>query len=153
MARIRAPNLDDDAIAEIASILDGWSGKLSWELLIHAVKRKMHATYTRQALHNHARIKQSFALRKKALAETQAGGSRRSRPVSPELQALLDRIERIEAANARLQAENHALLGQVACWAYNAQTRGLTEAFLNRPLPEIDRDRTMRLAADKHRKQ
>jgi hypothetical protein len=153
MTRIRAPNLDDDAIAEIVSILDGWSGKLSWELLIQSVKRRKQAAYTRQTLHNHARIKQAFALRKNALAEAQAGGLRKPKPASPELQVLLDRIERLEAANARLQAENHALLGQFASWAYNAQTRGLSEDFLNQPLPEIDRDRTRRLGTDKQRKQ
>jgi hypothetical protein len=40
MTRAWAPNLADHDIAEIASILDGWAGKLSWELLIQAIQKR-----------------------------------------------------------------------------------------------------------------
>ena len=139
MTRTRAPNLDDDHIAEIVSILDGWSGKLSWELLIQAIQKRKQATYTRQALHKHERIRQAFSLRKQLLSD--AGPAPKAE--SPELQAALERIARLEGENARLKAENNALLAQFACWAYNAHTRGLDQAFLSRPLPAVDRDRTV----------
>lgn len=145
MTRTRARNLDDDAIAEIVSILDGWTGKLSWELLIDAIARRTHAHYTRQALHNHERIRHAFGQRKKALAE--ARGERGPGADSPELQAALERIARLEAENQRLDAENQRLLGQFACWAYNAHTRGLDQAFLSRPLPVVNRDQTKRQLA------
>jgi hypothetical protein len=151
VTRDRAPNLSDDDIAEIVSVLDGWRGKLSWDLLIEAIKRRKKFFYTRQTLHNHARIRQAFSLRKKHLSEALPGGPRKPKPASPEIQVLLDRIGRLEAENARVRGENQALLGQFACWAYNAQTRGLDAAFLSRPLPEVDRDRTGKSDAKKSR--
>jgi hypothetical protein len=142
MPRSRARNLADSDIAEIVAILDGWVGKLSWELLIAAIRQRRHATYTRQALHKHERIKLAFSLCKNRLAATDGGTV--VKVASPELQAALERIARLEGENARLTAENQALLGQFACWAYNASTRNLDLAFLSRPLPPVDRDRTAR---------
>jgi hypothetical protein len=140
MSRSRARNLDDDAISGIVSILDGWTGKLSWELLIEAIERHRRVTYTRQALHKHERIKHAFAFRKKAIAEKNGSGI--PNVESPELQAALERIARLEGENERLESENQRLLGQFACWAYNAHTRGLDHAFLSRPLPSVNRDQT-----------
>ncbi len=145
MTRIRARNLDDEAIATIVGILDGWTGKLSWESLIEAVERHTHARYTRQALHKHERIKSAFSLRRKVIVEARSG--RGPSADSPELQAALERIARLEAQNARLEAENQRLLEQFACWAYNAHTRGLDHAFLSRPLPHVNRDQTSKSVA------
>jgi hypothetical protein len=139
MSRIRAPNLDGESIAVIVGILDGWKGKLSWEALIEAIERRTHARYTRQALDKHVRIKTAFGLRKKALAE--ARGERGPAADSPELEAALQRIARLEGENTRLTAENQNLLEQFARWAYNAHARGLDQNFLNRPLPPVNRDR------------
>jgi len=147
MARVRGKNISSDDVADIVSILDGWAGKLTWGLLIRSIVSRKRVEYTRQALHKHQRIKQAFAVRKKALAVGKVLGI----PTvgSPELQAALERIRRLEAENARLEAENQALLGQFACWAYNAHTRGLDHAFLSRPLPTVNRDQTAPLSAQK----
>jgi hypothetical protein len=148
----RERNLDSEAISRIVAILDGWSGKLTWELLIDAIRRHLRADYTRQALHKHERVKQAFSLRKKALSDGRTGAV--PDVDSPELRAALERIARLEAENVRLQSENQALLGQFACWAYNAHTRGLDHAFLSRPLPSVNRDQTpRRLEAVKPTKQ
>lgn len=143
MTATRAKNLTDADIADVVGILDGWTGKLTWELLIDAIERRRRQRYTRQALHRHARIRHAFAHRKAALAEGRArrvkGGN------SPELQAALQRIARLDAENQRLRAENDRLLEQFARWAYNAHTRGMDENFLSRPLPEVNRDQTKRV--------
>ena len=146
MARTRARNLSAEDISDIVALLDGWSGKLSWELLIQAIGLRMRATYTRQALHKHERIKHAFAVRKRLLA---AGGANVAPKVgSPELAAALQRIARLEGENARLESENQRLLEQFARWAYNAHTRGLDQQFLSRPLPPVNRDQTV-LATDR----
>jgi hypothetical protein len=139
MSVSRERNIDSEAISRIVSILDGWSEKLTWELLIGAIRRHLRADYTRQALHKHERIKQAFVLRKKILS---SGSAVEDIKGPPELRAALERIARLEGENARLTAENQRLLEQFACWAYNAHTRGLDYAFLNRPLPAVNRDRT-----------
>ena len=136
----RAKNLRDEDVAKIVEVLDGWSGKLTWGLLIDAIEKRVFARYTRQALHKHTRIKDAFAHRKASLASS--GERPRKMASSPELQLALDRIERLIGENERLEAENNRLLEQFVRWAYNAHTRNLDEAFLNRPLPKVDRQQT-----------
>lgn len=148
MTRVRERNLDDTVVATIVEVLDGWSGRLTWEALIEAVERREGLRYTRQALHRHERIRLAFTVRKKALLVDDA----QPREVtSPELQVALDRIARLEAENRRLVAENNALLEQFARWAYNAHTRNLTQDFLNNPLPAVDRERSKPLHAARKR--
>lgn len=135
MAQRRAKNLDDDGIKQIVEILDGWSKKLTWELLIDAIELRMYSRYTRQTLHKHERIRSAFELRKAALADDEEVRIVRS----PELQKALEKIARLEAENKRLEYENQQLLEQFACWAYNAHTRGLDSNFLNKSLPPVNR--------------
>lgn len=136
MVHKRAKNLDDADIKQIVEILDGWSEKLTWDMLIDAIELRMHNCYTRQALHKHERIRNAFELRKKGLV----GGDGEIRTVrSPELQKSLERIARMEVENTRLESENEKLLEQFARWAYNAHTRGLDSNFLNQPLPPVNR--------------
>ena len=133
----RSKNIGDQEIQIIVGILDGWSGPLTWNLLIDAVKSRLHCRYTRQALHKHERIRVAFELRKKNAdaAEQRPRGS-------VQIQKAMERIARLEAENQRIQKENELLLEQFARWSYNAYVHGLGEADLNRPLPEIDRRQT-----------
>lgn len=135
----RARNLDDGAIEKIVQILDGWTGTLSWELFIVQIEKATHNLYTRQALNKHGRIKDAFTARKVAL-----GGRDRKlfENKSPEMQLAQQRIARLEAENQRLGNENNTLLNQFVRWAYNAHSRGLDQAFLNTPLPSVNRERT-----------
>lgn len=136
----RAKNLEDADIAQIVEMLDGWSGKLSWNLLIDAIEKRRHMRYTRQALHKHERVAQAYSMRKKVLS------ARVDRDEitysSPELQILNQKLARTTAENIRLKSENEHLLEQFVRWAYNAYTRNLDKEFLNRPLPGVNRDVT-----------
>ena len=134
----RSRNLTPGAIEQIVSIIDGWSGKLTWDLLIQSVARRLRGTYTRQALHKHERIRSAFTLRKKTLSISVG----KKKAISPEFQATNERIARLEGENQRLQMENDRLLEQFVRWAYNAYSRGLDEQFLSRPLPAINRQQT-----------
>lgn len=133
----RAKNLEDNDVATIVGILDGWTGRLSWNSLLDAVERHLFARYTRQALHKHARIQRAFEQRKRVLAAE--SGRPRKLASTPEAQVALDKVGRLEAQVERLEAENARLLEQFARWAYNASTRGLEETYLNSPLPDVNR--------------
>jgi len=133
--RERSKNLDDLAIAKIVEILDGWSGKLTWDSLISDVELKLKESYTRQTLAKHARIKSAYDLTKERLK----GSSMDNKITSPEIQILLQKIEKLEAQNTRLEQENQNLLMQFTTWAYNAYAKGITKDNLNQPLPPIDR--------------
>ena len=136
MAQKRGKNLSDDDIKHIVELLDGWTGKLTWELLIDAIEFRMHSRYTRQTLHKHERIYNAFELRKKGIAD----GDGEVRTVrSPEMQKALERIARLEVENRRYESENEKLLEQFARWAYNAHNRGLDSIYLNQSLPPVYR--------------
>lgn len=139
MTQKRSKNLGDAEIKQIVEILDGWSEKLTWDLLIDTIELDMYNRYTRQALYKHERIRHAFDIRKKELSEI-GGGVRKVE--SPQLQIALDRIARLEAENRRLESENKQLLEQFARWAYNAHTRSLDHDFLNRALPPVNRGQT-----------
>lgn len=136
----RAKNLEDADITQIVEMLDGWSGKLSWDLLIDAIEKRRYMRYTRQALHKHERIGQAYSLRKKSLAAL--GDSKEETYSSPELQIAQQNLARLTAENTRLKAENEQLLEQFVRWAYNAHTRNIDKGFLNQPLPSVNRDVT-----------
>jgi len=140
---MRAKNLKDQDIASIVSILDGWSGKLSWDLLIEAIEVRRLGCYTRQALHKHVRIREAFGLTKIRLANS-SSIEKVSKELDPEMRVAFQLIERLEAEKLRLTLENNRLLEQFVCWAYNAHTRGLSKDFLNQPLPRVDREQSVR---------
>jgi hypothetical protein len=139
MSLRRAKNLTDSDIKQIVEIVDGWSGRLTWDLLIEAIELRMYNRYTRQALYKHERIRHAFDLQKKSLSGT---GGNEKRAASPELQIALERIARLEAENRRLEAENERLLEQFVRWAYNAHVRGLDKESLNQSLPPVNRGQT-----------
>lgn len=40
MSKTRAKNLDADSLEVVVGILDGWLGKLTWDLLIKAIEER-----------------------------------------------------------------------------------------------------------------
>lgn len=140
-SRKRARNLDDKSIEKIVQILDGWTlPKLNWKLFIEQIALRMRTVYTRQALYNHVRIREAFAGRKKHFAN---GASKESLACSPRLEQALQRIERLEAENQRLNRENNNLLEQFNRWVYNGYTKQMDTRmrdFMNQPLPPVHRE-------------
>lgn len=135
-AASRSKNLNDQSIEAIVKILDGWSGKLTWDLLIEEIRKRLHQTYTRQALFAHDRIKSAFNLQKGRLPYVKEGSKKLYRP---EDVAESERNARLMAENARLENENQRLLEQFNRWAYNAHTQGFSEEVLNKALPKVYR--------------
>jgi len=145
MRHKRSRNLDDAAISEIVGIFDGWTGPLSWKILIEAIEELTRVRYTRQALNNHARIKLAFSLRRESLQA--AGVAMRVSAKTPEVDASLQINARLETEIDRLKAENTRLLEQFVRWSYNANNHGVREEVLNRPLPDVNRDSSLRRTA------
>jgi hypothetical protein len=134
--KARAKNLDHESVAAIVEILVTWTGELRWCLLVDAVRDHCGETYTRQALSRHEGIAAAFRQRK---STTILARPSRGRPRTAADQLDVNAVARMTAEIARLRAENAALMEQFARWAYNAHCRGLDEAYLNRPLPHVER--------------
>jgi len=132
----RSKNLTDQSIEAIVRILDGWSGKITWELLIEEIKKRLHQTYTRQALFSHERIRIAFQLKKDSLPFHK---EKLKKLYDPEEIIESQRNARLVAENTRLERENQRLLEQFTRWAYNAHTYGLSEDQLNKALPMVHR--------------
>ena len=141
MAKRRARNIDEYAIIQIVALLDGWSAKLSWDLLVDEIEKRVGTHYTRQALDKHARIKIAYQTTKRRLGKASSPPSRQ-KLYPQELGATLERLERLAAENCRIRVENERLLEQFVTWAYNAYLKGLTKEYLNTPLPGFDRELT-----------
>jgi len=51
----------------------------------------------------------------------------------------MDRAHRLQQENAELRRREMLLLEQFHRWAYHASSRGLTQDFLDQPLPPLNR--------------
>lgn len=131
-------HLNEKDIEAICSILDGWSGKLTWEALIAETGKRIGQEFTRQTFNRHTRIKKAYDLRKVALRDNHG----RPEVRSVELQKALEVIDRLRAENQRLKAENDRLLERFVRWSNNSISRGVTMEQLDHPLVPVDRART-----------
>lgn len=136
MKHQRAKNLTERDVSTVVELLDGWTGKLTWPALCTSIARRMRQHYTRQALHAHEPIRQAFARRKEAGAALRREGALETKGAGD------TELARLVAENAGLQVQLDAMRDKFVVWAYNAYAKGLSEAELSRPLPEVDRDRT-----------
>ena len=134
----RSENLTDVVIEKIVHILDGWSGKLTWNGLIDEIEIHIKTRYTRQALAKHKRIKDAYDLTKDRVSK----GIKEIPNVSVEVAVLIQKTKRLEAENDRLHKENQDLLAQFARWAYNAYSKGITKDILDKALLDVDRGAT-----------
>ncbi|KNC13655.1 hypothetical protein [Pseudomonas sp. RIT-PI-a] len=142
MVKRRAKNIDDCAIQQIVGVLDGWAAKLSWDLLVDEIEKRLGVRYTRQTLDKHARIKIAYQCTKQRLSEAYSP-EHQKKLACQELGPIMERLERLAVENARLRAENGHMLEQFVTWAYNAHLKGLTKEYLNTPLPRVDREVTL----------
>jgi len=133
------PRLTEQDIEVVCGLLDGWTGKLTWEFLIQELLQRWRRSYTRQALDRHARIKRAFSGAKLRLRKSPVNLKRQG-PV--ELERERERRQRSEAEVERLKREIDYLTDQFLRWASNAYIKGLSKADLDRPLVPIDREPT-----------
>jgi len=133
-----AARISGDKVDQMVALLDSWPHdlKLSWSEFITECYRHLHFKYSRQALCRHWLIAEAFTRNKKRLRD--ASVPRKLNHLTVKKAA--ERIERLEQQVKELEHANQTLLEQFVRWAYNASNRGLTEEYLNQPLPHADRN-------------
>lgn len=142
MVRSRGKNIDEAMQETIIGILSGWSGRLSWSLFLEAVRVRVGHLYTRQTLSGNEMISLAYATHRKRVRGAAPESAQLDSEVAPEVRILQETNERLKAENARLSAENNAYIETFTTWAHNASNRGLTNEYLNTPLPKVDREQT-----------
>ncbi|QRM51755.1 hypothetical protein F3Y33_20800 (plasmid) [Rhizobium sp. BG6] len=119
-------------VRTVVTLINNWSGTLTWDDLCAAVGNKTGLFYTRQTLSKYEQIKSAFRAYKAAPEPC----SKRS--TNSENQAD-KKVRDLERKVNELQALVDTLLEKFARWAVNASTKNLTEEFLDRPLRQINR--------------
>jgi hypothetical protein len=139
MKKRRSPDLTQEVLQNVLDALDGWKGKLTWELLLDAVEKLTGHRYSRFTFAEYPEIANAFSLRKESLRGSFA---RSSEPRDERVRLALEQIARLQAKAERLQVENDLLSEQFVTWAINAERKGVTMDMLNAALPKPNRDRT-----------
>jgi len=140
MKKTRAPDLTAERIEIVLETIDGWKGKLTWDLLIAAVEKSIGVAYSRFTFSEYPQIANAFALKKDALRGIWKGES--TVPRDERVRAALEQVTRLQATVVRLKQENMLLKEQFVTWAHNAERKGVTIMMLNAPLVKPQRDRT-----------
>ena len=129
MAKGKGKRLTDLDIEKAVELLDGWAGKLTWNIYLTILAAEIGHQYTKAAMLRHDRIKLAWDNAKSRVRTTEGShGSVGLKQANNKIQELKDRAD-------RLQRENNALLEQFVRWSYNATLHGLTPEQLNRDLP------------------
>lgn len=139
------PRLSDADIERAVRLLDGWTGKLTWDRYLAVLATEIGHLYTKPAMHKQPRIIAAWNATRIRLAEArqEAGATRYG---DAAIAAANRRVERLRAENARLIQENRDLLERFQRWAFNAARAGLAPERLDAPLP------TFRLEGGRSRK-
>jgi cell division protein FtsB len=133
----RSKKINQLIMQTVLRILDSWSGRLTWNLLIDAVAKKTYQHYTRQTLADHREIQLAFQLTKERLSVHKVG---EKILYSPEDIIESQRNQALRAENERLKAEIENMQEKFNRWAVNAFTRkGMTEEMLDEPLQKVRR--------------
>lgn len=130
MPKSRARAIDDDVIEVVVELLQQWSGKLTWELLIARIKQSIRVEYTRQALSKHEKLAREFSLRKRTL-QKEAG---RPAPSDSRIDTLQKTLARLQRENELLSIECNNYRAMFLVWTANAIKKGLTEKVMSAPL-------------------
>ncbi len=124
-----AKRLTDADIEAAVRLLDGWSGKLTWERYLSILAVDIGHKYTKAAMLRHPRIKSAWESAKSRIRGNEGShGTVGMKQAKAHIQKLTNRVERLEK-------ENNQLLEQFIRWANNATQKGLTIDDLDRPLP------------------
>lgn len=133
MTKVSGKRLSDADISTAVSLLDGWAGKLTWNIYLAVLEVDIGHKYTKAAMLRHDRIKMAWDGAKSRVRSVEgAHGSVGMNQARARIQELTDRLERVEA-------ENKQLLEQFVRWSNNAVMKGLTLDDLERPLPPSNR--------------
>lgn len=140
MKKTRAPDLTPKRIEVVLTTIDGWKGKLTWNLLIEAVEKATGIAYSRFTFSEYPEIANAFSLKKEALRGTWKGEP--AAPRDEKVRAALEQVQRLQSTLERLKQENMLLKEQFVTWAHNAERKGVTMMMLDAPLPKPNRDRS-----------
>ncbi len=130
-----AKHLTEDEVQSVLSLLRGWQGKLTWDLLVRACEASCGINTTRQALDRRPEVKEEFQIRKRTL---KTGIEESNRP--NDLNSAQMRIQRLLTRVRELEEQNAIYREQFIRWQYNAHNYNISKEKLDAPIPKPDLD-------------
>lgn len=136
----KAPRLTNEKIDIALKVLDGWTGKLTWDRYLAILELDVGHKYTKAALLRHPKFKNSWDKKRWEYQEEDNEGTQYGNKI---LKTALKKIESLEKEIERLKNDNELLTEKYVVWITNAANKGMTLDELNRPLP-INTDKKFR---------
>lgn len=127
------PRLRDDDVEKAARLLDGWTGKLTWDRYLAVLATELGHLYTKPGLRKHPRILNAWNMAQQRLKDGAKSVGARSYG-DPAIAEAYRKIGALRAENARLTQENRDLLERFLRWSYNAAQAGLSPERLDAPI-------------------
>jgi hypothetical protein len=129
-----AHHLTDADIALAVQLLDGWTGKLTWNRYLALLATELGALYTKPGLRKKSRILNAWKMAKSRLK-----GSMEAVEVPSNGDAAIAHlqqvVQRLRNENERLEQENQDLLERFQRWSHNAVfDKGMTREQLERDI-------------------
>ncbi len=130
-----ARRLTDTDIALAVRLLDGWTGKLTWERYIALLTTELNgARYTKPGLRKQPRILNAWEMARKRLEGSLKTAGEPSNGDAA-VAHLRQMVQRLRNENERLEQENHDLLERFQRWSHNAaMDKGMTPEQLDRDI-------------------
>lgn len=123
--------LTDADIEKAVRLLDGWSGKLTWERYLAVLQTEIGHLYTKPGLRKHARILNAWEMAQARLSEgARSVGARANGDAA--IAYAHRTVAALRAEVDRLRQENRDLLERFLRWSHNAAARGLGPDVLDR---------------------
>jgi hypothetical protein len=128
-------HLSDADIDIAVRLLDGWTGKLTWERYRALLATELDgAVYTKAGLRKQSRILDAWEATKSRLKDSmEAAGAPSNGDAA--IAHLKQTVQRLRDVITRLERENHDLLVQFQRWSHNATfDKGMTRNQLDRDI-------------------
>lgn len=135
-----ARRLSDSDIEKAVRLLDGWTGKLTWERYLAVLATELGHLYTKPGLRKQARILNAWEMAQQRLRDGAREVGARAHGDAAIAHAH-HTIAALKAENARLAQENRDLLERFLRWSHNAAINGLTPERLDQEItvPNVKR--------------
>lgn len=130
------PRLRDVDIETAVRLLDGWTGKLTWDRYLAILSTELGHLYTKPGLRKHARILNAWNMAQRRLKEDISKIGAKEHGDAAVAQSHR-KIAVLRAENARLIQENRDLLERFLRWSHNATVAGLSPERLDEPILAI----------------
>jgi hypothetical protein len=130
----RRSAITDRHVATICTIIDEWSGPITWDQIIEEAERVCGHRWTRQGVERREEVKAAYLAKRESKPI--------QNPIDPAVALLMAKLERQEQETGRLERIVLSYKELFVRYQANAHARGISPAELEMPLSAIHKRRS-----------